>query len=479
MPQCRHTERRVREQWSKKVVGGVLAILAVVLFAVIPVPEGLTREGLMSISVMVFALILWICDTIPLAVAALLALALIPILGLMPLKTALAAFGNTSVFFLIATSAMTVILLKTSIPTRMINWLIGWSKGKANRFVFGIILLSTILSAIMSNTPVVMAFIGLVMPFLKTMKAEPLKSNMGRSIMMGLTCGAMIGGMATPCGTAINILAMQLLEANTGITITFLQWMVVGVPVAIIMMLAAYFFLVIMWKPEPIPEEAIVVLKEAVGENQKLTGYEVKTLVIIGAMFVLWIMSSFVPAIDITVVAIVGAAVMCLPYPKEGPMLDWREFCVAVSLERRHRLRCGQLLCCSVYGDGRCGMGRQLLRERDRRHADAGFVSRVRAVHGRPQRRVPYGPGRRRPAVRPHGGDGHGRRRHLAGDDDLHHRLCVRRDLHIAHQHGLPAHARQGLLHVGWRPQHGIPTSIVMVLVCGLLTPFLVMAVGL
>ena len=314
----------------KKVVGGVLAILAVVLFAVIPVPEGLTREGLMSISVMVFALILWICDTIPLAVAALLALALIPILGLMPLKTALAAFGNTSVFFLIATSAMTVILLKTSIPTRMINWLIGWSKGKANRFVFGIILLSTILSAIMSNTPVVMAFIGLVMPFLKTMKAEPLKSNMGRSIMMGLTCGAMIGGMATPCGTAINILAMQLLEANTGITITFLQWMVVGVPVAIIMMLAAYFFLVIMWKPEPIPEEAIVVLKEAVGENQKLTGYEVKTLVIIGAMFVLWIMSSFVPAIDITVVAIVGAAVMCLPYPKEGPMLDWREFCDAV-----------------------------------------------------------------------------------------------------------------------------------------------------
>lgn len=314
----------------KQIIGLIVAIAIVVLSEFISPPEGLSREGLLSISVMAFALILWICDTFPLAVSALLAIALIPILGLAKLSTALGAFGNTSVFFLIATSAMTVILLKTSIPTRMINWLIGWSKGSSKKFVFGIVLLSTGLSAIMSNTPVVLAFIGLVMPLLKAMDAKPMKSNMGRDLMMGLTCGAMIGGMATPCGTAINILAMTQLQQATGVTITFLQWMIVGVPVAIIMMLVAYFALVIIWKPEPIPETAIKQLKESVGEKQKLTGYEKKTLLIIGGMFVCWISSSFLPVIDITVVAIIGATVMCFPYPGEGPMLDWKEFEAAV-----------------------------------------------------------------------------------------------------------------------------------------------------
>lgn len=314
----------------KKMIGLVAAIAVVLLALFVAPPEGLSREGLLSISVMAFALILWICDTIPLAVAALLAIALIPTLGLMPLSKAIGSFGTTSVFFLIATSAMTVILLKTSIPTRMINGLIKWSKGSSKRFVFGIVALSTFLSAIMSNTPVVMAFIGLVMPLLDAMEAKPMKSNMGRCLMMGLTCGAMIGGMATPCGTAINILAIDLLQQNAGITITFLQWMIVGVPVAIIMMLISYFALVFMWKPEEIPEYAIVALQESVGESTKLSVYEIKTIVIIGLMFVCWIASSFVPVIDITVVAIVGAAVMCFPYPKEGPMLDWKEFCEAV-----------------------------------------------------------------------------------------------------------------------------------------------------
>lgn len=314
----------------KKIIGLIAAIAVVILAMFVPTPEGLSREGLLSISVMAFALILWICDTFPLAVSALMAIALIPLLGLMKLSAALGSFGSTSVFFLIATSAMTVILLKTTIPTRMINWLIGWSKGSSNKFVFGIMLASTFLSAIMSNTPVVMAFIGLVMPLLNAMDAKPLKSNMGRCLMMGLTCGAMIGGMATPCGTAINILAIDLLQQNTGITITFLQWMIVGIPVAIIMMLVSYFALVFMWKPEPIPEQAIVALKESVGEKTKMTGYEKKTITIIALMFICWIASSFVPAIDITVVAIVGATVMCFPYPKEGAMLSWQEFSEAV-----------------------------------------------------------------------------------------------------------------------------------------------------
>ena len=108
----------------KQILGLLAAVLVVVLANFITPPSGLSREGLLSISVMVFALILWICDTFPLAVSALLAIALIPVLGLMKLPEALGSFGSTAVFFLIATSAMTVILLKTSIPTRMINWLI-------------------------------------------------------------------------------------------------------------------------------------------------------------------------------------------------------------------------------------------------------------------------------------------------------------------------------------------------------------------
>lgn len=307
----------------KKAIGLILAILVIVAGQFLPVPDGLTREGLVSISVMAFALVLWICDTFPLAVSALLALALIPIFGLLPMGKALGSFGTTAVFFLIATSAMTVVLLKTSVPTRIVDWLIGWSKGKPRRVVFGFILAATVLSAIMSNTPVVLAFIGLVLPLLKSMGAKPLESNMGKCLLMGITCGAMIGGMATPCGTAINILAIDLVQQSVGVTITFLQWMVVGIPVAILMMLIAHFALVIMFPPEEIPAEAIEAIKAEVASSGKMTGFEIRTIAIIAGMFILWISSSFFP-IDTTVVAILGAAAFCFPWPEA--QLDWKEF---------------------------------------------------------------------------------------------------------------------------------------------------------
>lgn len=313
---------------AKKMLGLFLAIAVIVVCQICPLPEGLTREGLTAISIMIFALVLWICDTFPMPISALLAIALIPTFELMKMGEALKAFGSTSVFFLIATSAMTVILLKTTFPPRIVSGLIKWAKGSPRKFIFGFMVAACALSAIMSNTPVAMVFIGLSIPFLKAMDARPLESNMGKCLMIGIAAAAMIGGMATPCGTAINILAIDILGSQLGITITFLQWMVVGIPVAIIILLVAYFTLVLMFKPEQIPEKAVNALKAEVAGIDKISGYEKRTIVIIGAMFVLWIASSFFPAIDITVVAIGGAVAMFFPY--KSSMLTWNEFKDAV-----------------------------------------------------------------------------------------------------------------------------------------------------
>ena len=64
----------------------------------------------------------------------------------------------------------------------------------------------------------------------------------------------MNGGMATPAGSSNNILAMGLVEQLTGQSISFLQWSVVGLPLAILLTPVSWFFITAILKPEPIKE---------------------------------------------------------------------------------------------------------------------------------------------------------------------------------------------------------------------------------
>src|SRR5438128_454344 len=90
---------------------------------------------------------------------------------------------------------------------------------------------------------------------------RPGQSNFGRSLMIATAFGPLIGGIATPAGTAANIVAIGQLKQLAGVDVSFWRWMGLGMPASLLMIPFAWWILRWLFPPEidrlPITTEAI------------------------------------------------------------------------------------------------------------------------------------------------------------------------------------------------------------------------------
>lgn len=307
----------------RRITGIVLAVLCIVAGFMLPLPDGLTRAGMESIMILVSLIIMFVARTFPVGIIALLYVIVCPVVGVCTPAQAYAGFGSVMFFFVITVSAMTVVILKTTLPVRLVSWLVSIAKANPKRVVLGFMFSTWLFSSIMSNIPTALLFIGIAMPVLEAMKAEPGKSNFGRCLMMGIPTAGMVGGISTPVGTSINIMAMQFLQQATGITIGFVQWMCIGIPIAAIVFVALFLTITTLYPPEEIPEFALKSIHDQRASFGKLSVYEWKVIFTIGVMLILWIVGSYVTQINMLYVSTFGLVFMMLPF---NNMMTWDEF---------------------------------------------------------------------------------------------------------------------------------------------------------
>lgn len=314
---------------NKKNVGLALAILVLICAYFLPVPPGLTKIGLLSLALMGVGLILWVCETFPVAITGLLLMILMPLMGILDLNASIQGFISPVIFFAIASFSLTVILLKTKLALRITGAMLRWSKDSSTKLVLAFMIGVALLSAIMSNLPSVLIFISLAFSVLKPLNAKPGESNLGKCLMIGIPIAAGTGGFATPAGSAINLMAINMLEQVTGgaMTVTFLNWMLIGIPVAAIMIVVEWFFLTRILKPEKISMRDLDSLKEEINSAGPMETIEKKVILVIFALLALWIAGTWVPFLNTTLVAVLGLIFMFLPGVN---MLTWDEFQKAV-----------------------------------------------------------------------------------------------------------------------------------------------------
>lgn len=84
-----------------------------------------------------------------------------------------------------------------------------------------------------------------------SIKSSVLQSKFGTSLMLAIAYSASIGSLGTIIGTPPNTFLVGYLQDNHGISIGFGQWMLVGVPIAVVMMIVAWFLLTqVFFRPE-------------------------------------------------------------------------------------------------------------------------------------------------------------------------------------------------------------------------------------
>lgn len=106
-----------------------------------------------------------------------------------------------------------------------------------NQLLLGLMLTTAVGSMVMSNTATTAMMISSILPLARMMGKD---SEYTKALLVGIPAAATLGGMGTIIGSTPNAIAVGAMQEK-GINLTFIDWMIFGLPTALI---AVYLF----WK---------------------------------------------------------------------------------------------------------------------------------------------------------------------------------------------------------------------------------------
>jgi len=224
-----HTEPPGEEsgrRFRPRAVALVALVALVAGLAPIPLPEAAHR----TLVILVTAAGLWMTEALPVAVTAL----LIPVLGLTlgvtEARAAFSGFGDPIVFLFFGTFLLTDAAQTHGLNDRLARGVLSarWVAASPSRLLWAMAMLGCGISAWVNNT----ATTAMLIPLALT--GERLgASRLLTGVLLMSSYAASLGGIATPVGTAPNLIGLRLLEEATGARPSFARWCAVFAPLAI------------------------------------------------------------------------------------------------------------------------------------------------------------------------------------------------------------------------------------------------------
>jgi len=143
----------------------------------------------------------------------------------------------TSVLFFLFLFALAGVVKFSGVSDVIARGLIGKFGNPANLLSAVLIYSSSILSAMLDNTVVVATYIPIVQSL------SSLNINV-KPLWWAILFGACYGGNITIIGSTANIIAMDILEKNRNVKISFFRWLKIGLFVGIVTTTVAYLSLI-------------------------------------------------------------------------------------------------------------------------------------------------------------------------------------------------------------------------------------------
>ena len=272
----------------------ILAIALLAGAAVSRIPfDGLSEAGKLTFGIFTAAAILWVLEPFPLYVTSFIIVILEVILlgrngGPLGLTGSgymifLHPFFSSVVVLLLGGFVMAQAVKRYGIDTWLLRKLLHRVGTRPGAVLFGVMVMTAFFSMWISNTATTALMMAIAIPVVCTFPGnEPFR----KAIILGIPFAANIGGIGTPIGSPPNAIAIGFLE-QSGHEISFLRWMILGVPIVIVLILVCWLILYTLFRPKiehvelELPEEA-----ESLDSRSKFI------LIVFLLVVVLWLTSS-------------------------------------------------------------------------------------------------------------------------------------------------------------------------------------------
>lgn len=206
------------------------------------------------VGLMVLCVTWWLTEALPAAAVALIAAVGAVMTGVATPAVAFGAFGTPLLYLFVGSFFIAEAMRIHGLGTRLAALVARHAKGRLS-FLVAIAMASFFLSMWMSNA----AATALLLPVALSMAPPERTDKFGAALVLAVAWGASVGGLGTPVGTPPNGFGITELRQR-GVDLGFVEWMAIGVPMGVVMMLGLVAVLLVFFgirKGQPLPARAV------------------------------------------------------------------------------------------------------------------------------------------------------------------------------------------------------------------------------
>ena len=281
----------------------------------------------------------WISEVVPIAVTALLPIILFPSLNILNIQETGSNYGHKYIFLFIGGFILANAIQKWNLHKRIALNIILKLGGSTDKIILGFMLATGFLSMWISNTATTVMMLPIALSVINQLNDHPdtlenENKTFGKALMLGVAYSASAGGIATLIGTPPNLIFAGFAQDNFNIEISFFQWMKIGLPISIVLMVFIWLLLTkYAFKLNKVgfpggKEE----IKRLLFKMGKISNEEKKILFVFTLTIFCWIfrkntINLLIPNFDDSMIAISSAIILfILPSKnKKEPILKWKD----------------------------------------------------------------------------------------------------------------------------------------------------------
>ena len=266
----------------------------------------------------------WIFEAVPIPVASLLPLALLPLFGILEPKVVGEKYGHPLVLLLLGGFLLSKAMEKSGAHRRIALMMVNACPAGEKFLILGFMAATAFLSMWISNTATTLMMLPMALAVIQNSRSEALKIP----LLLGIAFAANVGGIGTPIGTPPNLVMMGAYKDLGHPELSFTEWMKFGVPVSLTMVIVIW-----LWLSRKVTGKERIDLPDPGSWRQP----EIRTLLVFGLTALAWVTRSepfggwktwlnLPQANDASVAFVAVILLFCLPGgEKKGErLLDWR-----------------------------------------------------------------------------------------------------------------------------------------------------------
>ncbi|MBE77187.1 MAG: sodium:dicarboxylate symporter [Candidatus Marinimicrobia bacterium] len=218
-----------------RIIGPTLGLF----IGIVAVGQGLDIIAGITLWITIWTTTWWVFEAVPIPVASLVPISMLPLLGVLDSKQVAQAYGHKLVLLLLGGFLLSRAMEKSGAHRRLALQMVSLCGGGGKSLILGFMVASAGLSMWISNTATTLMMLPLVIAVLEGAEDQKIRIP----LLLGVAFAANVGGIGTPIGTPPNMVMIGYYETIKGVEISFLEWMKVGVPVSIIMVVVIWLWL--------------------------------------------------------------------------------------------------------------------------------------------------------------------------------------------------------------------------------------------